>query len=320
MGYFILKPEITVGEILTAISIMVSVATLFYAWRKDRQSRTQAEADRIRRAAGTIIAKLERRSELALRFFDDIQPLITDADTKITQGRDIVGTRDFFWRELDSWHAKAYQKIIDEQIEIAYIDLYGYDPKIQELFASAIRLLKIIDVNMYHQVRQRTQWDILRMRFTGVSITNSQLGNTLRSTCFDLASEYKILIDEIVVPFRSAILGLIYANDKTIVNKKALMPESVDIFPGEDEFFRRTINMNNLFDNEVRLSDDVEVIRCIDIYSACFVVGIESRSNILIYNISRYIGMSNIRDETQEQHDNESYGSDRICRIRPPPT
>jgi hypothetical protein len=64
-----------IGTLLTAISILVSVTALLIAWTKDRTLRKKEYADRIRSAAGTVTARLERRKELFLHLFDTIQPL-----------------------------------------------------------------------------------------------------------------------------------------------------------------------------------------------------------------------------------------------------
>ena len=72
--------EISLGHILTTISVSLAAAGLIISSVKTRRQLQQENADRIRRSAGLITAKLERWNELSLHFFSRIQPKITEAD------------------------------------------------------------------------------------------------------------------------------------------------------------------------------------------------------------------------------------------------
>jgi hypothetical protein len=63
----------------------------------------------------------------------------------LVKEQEVIATRDFFWRELNSAYAKYLERITDEEIEMAYKELYGYDPSIQKLFIRAIQELKRVD-------------------------------------------------------------------------------------------------------------------------------------------------------------------------------
>ena len=209
----------TVGTIIAVISIIISIIALLTAWARDRGLRRKEYADRIRNAAGLVIAKLERWKELSIHFFDGIQPLLTDADRMLLEKQDFIATRDFLWRELVAFHATSLEKITNEQIEIAYKDLYGYDPSIQKLFAKAIERLKEIDTVTFILVLQQTQKDILDLKALRKPYFSSQLGNELRKSCGQLALESKKHIDFIIAAFRNEMIKLIQASDSQIVNR-----------------------------------------------------------------------------------------------------
>ncbi|HEU5382404.1 MAG TPA: hypothetical protein VFV38_43880 [Ktedonobacteraceae bacterium] len=223
------QPEISVGDLLTATSIIVSITALLIAWSKDRQLKKKAEADRIRRAAGTITAKVERWVVLGLRFFDDAQPIITDADGLLLKEKDFIQTRDFLWRNMVAIHATSLQRIVDEQIEMAYADLYGYDPRIQELFVAVVEKLKQIDQNIFDRTLNLTQKGVLQLASEKKLVHSAQLGNILRLVCRGLASQYQASANEIVASFRKEMIKLIKACDDEIIHKhvQILSPRKV---------------------------------------------------------------------------------------------
>jgi hypothetical protein len=57
---FVLKREITIGDILTFLSIIVSVVALLSVWFKEMQIRKKEKANKVRTAAAKTLAKLER--------------------------------------------------------------------------------------------------------------------------------------------------------------------------------------------------------------------------------------------------------------------
>lgn len=217
-------------EILTVVSILVSILVLLYAWRKDRVLKKKEYADRIRHASGLVTAKLERWRELALRFFDDVQPLITDADTMLIKEQKAILTRDFLWRGLVTARAASTRRILEEQIEIAYADLYGYDARIRTLFTSAVHLLREIDESTFGEVLEETQANVLNLSGAEGEVQSAHLGNALRETCADLASQLGSKLDEVLVPFREEMIKLIEANDSDIFNKRVEISSPEKVF------------------------------------------------------------------------------------------
>jgi len=231
MGGFVLKPEISIGDVLTTLSVIVSVIALIVAWSKDRLLKRREYADKIRRAAGMIIAKLERWRELSLSFFDEIQPIITDADVMLTEEQNLIATRDILWRNVIAARAAALRRILDEEIEVAYADLYGYDPKIQNLFVEAVNRLRLVDKEMYALLMMLTQKDVLGLESSRKPYYSAQLGNLLRETSGKLASEHRRLMDKIVMPFQEEMVKLIKATDNEIVSRQVQISAPDMIFP-----------------------------------------------------------------------------------------
>lgn len=232
MEPFTLNPEITVGNVLTIATIVISFIGLLTAWYQDRKIKKKEHADRVRRAAGTITAKLERWKEISLHFFDGIQGSIIDVDIRITKDKDSVTARDYLCQHLAEEHAKSLQKILDEMIEIAYVDLYGYDPRIRDLFVGAIRRLKLINRNTYIGVMYKTQTMLRFLASSEERISSGQLGNLLREVCGAFADEYDRQIEGIIDPFRTEMIKLIKMSDREIFENRLSSISTPDkIFP-----------------------------------------------------------------------------------------
>lgn len=228
---FTVKPEISIGDLLTIVSVVVSIIALLVSWRRHQELQRKEYADRIRRSAGTVVAKLHRWKDLTLRFYEDVQPLITEADMTQVKAQNFVEVRDLFWHGLSIAHSKSSQRILEEQIEIAYVDLYGYDPKIQVLFNEVLDRLKLIDNSIFTLVLYSTQSDILRLSTEEGPYISAQLGNKLRNTCYQLREECKSLMDDVIAPFSLEMIKLIEQEDQSILERRSNFHTSQTLYP-----------------------------------------------------------------------------------------
>ena len=155
-----LEPLIEVGDLLTIITIGISAAVLLYNMRKDQQQRRREYADKIRSAASITIAKLERWNELNFRFFQDIQPLISRTDDILVKNYSCSKARGFFYDGLFNARNTFYQRLVDEQIEMAFKELSGYDEIIDNFFSESVNRLKSIETINYLSLFYYFQLDL----------------------------------------------------------------------------------------------------------------------------------------------------------------
>jgi hypothetical protein len=223
--------QTTVGAYL---AIFISAIVFIYTLYKDRILRRKEYADRIRTSAGTIIAKLERWKSLSLRFFEDIGPLLTETDFNLAINGDFNKGRYDLWIGLEKARALSSQRIVDEQIEMAYKDLYGYDPNIEDLFVRAVNELKKIDKNTYIRLTKATQMDIIEVEdgynSNEKKILPGLLGTRLRMVCGREGEDCDKKMKKIIDPFRKELLKLIVAKDKEIFEKEIEVSNSEEIF------------------------------------------------------------------------------------------
>jgi hypothetical protein len=226
----IITPEITVGNILTLGSIIFGVFTFLYTWTKERNSKKKQYADLIRNAASTVLAKLERRKEISLLFFEKVQETITEADMKICKEKDVLSTRDFFWQMLVKVHSEARKEIVSEEIEIAYSTLYGYDPKIRNLFKSAIQLLDEAEDQIFTEYLLLTQKNIMEFRGKEDILYSALLGNSLRTSTHEMKLACSNVLGKIIEKFSTEVLKLIESNDADIYNKETDIKNPDELF------------------------------------------------------------------------------------------
>ncbi len=258
------KSSFSISEAFTGISIIVSILALLYAWHKDRLLKKKEYADRIRHAASSVTAKFERWRELSLRFFDDIQPLITDVDGVLLKQRDVIVARDSLWRGLVTARAESSRRILDEQIEIAYADLYGYDARIRDLFAGGVDFLKEIDERIFREVLKRTQADVLALSGVKATLQSAKLGNALRETCADLATQLAVELNTVLVPFRQEMIKLIEASDSQIVSKAVGIASGEEVFKHVNEHTHTEDGWLDVYGNAFDLALDRVSVRPIE--------------------------------------------------------
>jgi len=88
------KKEINIGEILTFLSIIISVIALMVSWSKDREIQRREQANKIRVEAAKVLAKIERWKELQLWFYQEIEQIFVETSEKLSENKNIVSTRD----------------------------------------------------------------------------------------------------------------------------------------------------------------------------------------------------------------------------------
>jgi hypothetical protein len=219
-----LKKSIKVGEILTIITILVSVATLLYSQYRDREIRLREQAARTRNAAGKTFAMLQRWQSLNLSLFDELQPVFVETTEVLVKKHDIKETQDFLWKNINTCEAKIADKIMDEGIEIAYSDLLVNLPKYRSFFMKQDETLQIMRKNTIDEFLVEIQNNV-------TSAKNSEgiveLRNTLRKTAERFKQDFKKKTDNILEHINEILFDVINKKDKEIVEVLPNQPEKV---------------------------------------------------------------------------------------------
>jgi hypothetical protein len=225
--------SVNVANVVALLAVSASLITLLNSNRLDRKVKRRQYADQIKNSAALLTAKLERWRDLTEGFFEEIQPAITDADGLLCGKRDLVKVRDKLWRDL--WVARlgVSQRVRDEEVELAYAILYGYDENVRDLFLTPISRLKSLREEMHDQVLLRTQDEIL-VSEQG-AIESADLGNRLREVAKQILNSYSIEATRIINPFRSQMMRIIAATDEEVATRRIALSDPKTLFHAEED-------------------------------------------------------------------------------------
>jgi hypothetical protein len=235
--------SIDVGNILTVVTILVSVSAVLLSLAKDRRTRERDLADRVRGAAARALAKLERWQELALAYYEDVLPAFveasqflgqdvdpTDTDNPDRDKKAAIAARDALWPALESVRISSLQRIREEEIETAYVDLYAFNVSGYERFRSTLARLKDIDQRLYKSFKNETQEPIFAMGANRAKYTTANLGDALRRTAERFRNQLEAALASEIDPLRSFLASIMAMNDQRLLRSRASQEE-----PGEDE-------------------------------------------------------------------------------------
>ena len=225
---FILKREIDIGQILTVISILGSLVGFGFAWNNDRSLKDKEYADRVRRSASVVTAKVERWAELSDRYFEDLQPTLVDVSEKVTETHSRQPANRMLFKGLMDAKAKASQRIVDEQLQIAYMELYGYVPAFQGVFDRTIAEIRNAEVSAQEALRTTLQASLVDPNILAET-SSSQVGNVLRNRTESERQKLRSHITEISRPLREKMLNVIQLKDGQLRNAQE-QSESITLF------------------------------------------------------------------------------------------
>jgi tetratricopeptide (TPR) repeat protein len=223
-----LNPEYKIGDLLTASSVFVSAIGLIGSMYINRERVQKREyADRIRSSASEIVVKLTRWKELDLNFCRNVQHIIEEDIVKCPRCKQEKDeTRNFLWSRISNERAQTSEKIIDEEIEIAYKDLYLYTQEIELFFNDAITKMKYIEFKLYQNLILSLQNEIWSPEdHENIDIFNAKMKDIVSNFYYI----YRDLIDGLIEPVRGELIKLLELSDKDVFNKNILFQNKVKL-------------------------------------------------------------------------------------------
>ena len=215
------SPELTVGDLLTASAVLLSAAGLLASLRKDRRLRRREFAKGVRDSAARTVARLDRWREIALQLFDNLHETATSIDSEFLKNRDVIATRDAFWLSAIKAQNTTIGLIRSEEIELSYCELYGYDPRIYDLFCGATEGLRRIQKIIFLDLLSRTQADIA---WAEDAVRSAELGNRIRSSLAHCRETMDTAMGQTLESFRFGMLRLVQASDHDVFERRVTLP------------------------------------------------------------------------------------------------
>jgi len=211
--------SIKIGDVLTMVTIIVSVVALLFSWSKDRDSSRKEQADRVRAAVGVAVAKLDRLQALQLSGFLELQPVFVDTSEMLARDFNAVAARDFLWKSIDVERSKILGKVLDDHIETAYVGLFSHFPAIRPMFLDTLAQLKASDEEILRAFREAAERDVLAVPKRKADYNSSELERSLRARAAEHRADLERRTTKILEPVHAFLLQVVTKSDSEILTQ-----------------------------------------------------------------------------------------------------
>jgi hypothetical protein len=179
MKFFKFKREISVGEILTFVSIVGSAISITVSWSYDRRIKLRENGVQIRREAANTLGGVKRAGEIYLSFYDNIQQDAIQLTELFAETNNNIASRDFLWKRLHLRQSEIQQRILNEHLETAYINLLPFDQGLDSLYNITFEKLRAAYENEFHLLLADLEKLMINYR-SKTPLETAILGNELR--------------------------------------------------------------------------------------------------------------------------------------------
>ncbi len=205
------------SDILTTVTIIISVTALLFSWSKDRIAKETENADKVRYAASMALTKLDRWQLLNLSLFQELQPVFVEVSEKLDEQYDAIKARDYLWKKINIQRSSISKKVLDEQIYTAYIGLLSHFPDSREKFQTLFdKLIEIESLNS-ERLLSETEKNVLSFKDKKTGYTTAVLGNALRKSTLKQKESFKIQTSEAISPVKDFLFNIVSTSNQEIL-------------------------------------------------------------------------------------------------------
>ena len=219
---FVFEKRIDAGNILTVLTIIISMVSILVAWNKEANYRLTERANQVRAAAAKTLVKLDRWKSVSFSIYELVKPDFVDTKEMLKKRFDVIEARDHLWKALHVTRATMIKHAMDEQVEMAYLELYSYHPEVRELFNETLTQLKAEEQRAFSEFLAETQDAVLSWRGKREEYTTAALWRQLNEISTKKQVEYQQKIEALLGPLTSTLNKLITMSDQEILRKPSL--------------------------------------------------------------------------------------------------
>jgi hypothetical protein len=218
------KKEISIGELLTFISITASLISVIANWTIDRRIRMQENASNVRMAIAKTMDQINQVKDLQLQYYELIEEDIEDVGYMmvIKKEKNVIA-RDFLWKKMFIRRAEQHTKIMGEEWKIGYINLLPYNIKIDSLYQhTATRLSGLESVEFALMLNDLE--DIILDFNEKTDFHTDLLTGPLRANAKFHLENHVQHVEEAVAPLNRYLTSLFNASDEELLFGKLQKP------------------------------------------------------------------------------------------------
>ena len=213
---FTLDQKITIGELMTVISILVSAISVLITWRNEQNIQILENATRTRVEIAKTLNKVNQVIQIQLSFYELIEEDIVEASRIAVVEKDPTKSRDYMWEKLYKHRAEVLNIISQNEREVAYTNLLTYGISADSIYIKTIDRLKGLQETRFNIILKSFAFEITNYRPTQSSQTTELIDRLreLKKTLRDEHSEYSRAATK---DFFSFCLELINETDKKLL-------------------------------------------------------------------------------------------------------
>jgi hypothetical protein len=214
--------KISFGDVLTFISVVTAGTALFWQHANDYSLEQKKQANEFRSSAARTLAAFERWRDVSLQIFEQAQPLFVETSERVKSTPDKWPARDYLYKSLRIVHSKVQEKLSDEKVETAYVELFKYHPSMKGFFSKVASDLQDAETIMFRAMLSDTQQNVLTIAEKELSTNSEVLGNALRASADNVRGDYVGHSTRVLQPAVQFLSTLILKSDSDLLKQDNL--------------------------------------------------------------------------------------------------
>jgi hypothetical protein len=209
------KAEVSIGEILTAIAIFISLTGVLVNWQKDRQLEIKKQSNHIRDLNVQAFSKFISWRDLNLHFYDRIEVTIKDVASSFASKKDIILARDIFWKQANQTRNDISYEALQKELTTFHFILLSNGLDRDSTFVRTITYIgTVLEINHKYFLRE-TQQIILSEAVSNATQT-AILGDKLRAINEEYRRKTKQLFKSESAKLQAQLRSIITKTDREI--------------------------------------------------------------------------------------------------------
>lgn len=218
MATFQFEKTLKAGDILTSVTILVSVVALVLSFAKDRATRVAEQATKVRVAAATTLSRLDRWQAVQQSLYAELQPTFVELSEDLSRQFEVYPVRDRFWKEVTLARSKVARRVLDEQLGAAYTDLIAHFPAARERHVKLMTELASVEIASSDRFMGDAEQRILALEGKRATYQTAHLGNALRDAAARASSDLQVSSERLITPMRAYLVDVISLRDEEIIS------------------------------------------------------------------------------------------------------
>lgn len=214
---FTLDNKITVGELMTVVSILFSAISVLITWRNEQNIQILENATRTRVEIAKTLNTVNQVVQIQLSFYELIEEDIVEASRIAVVDKGPTASRDFIWEKFYKHRAEVMNIIAQNEWEIAYTNLLTYGISADSIYIKSIERLKNLQEIRFNLMLQTFNAELTHYK-PGPTSQTTELIDRLRGLKKTFREEHLEYSKVATKDLFSFCLGLINEKDKKLLN------------------------------------------------------------------------------------------------------